>query len=123
MRERVQDFQASNPRNLTDMSLWVDKCQPCSLGQLDYYKDQVAQLCNLVQCGNFTHLLVYGPSGAGKKTELCVFYMNFMVLEWENWELNIRLSQLHLKIKLKLALLQAITTLKLISVMLEIVTG
>lgn len=75
MCETVQDFQASNPRNSTDMSLWVDKCQPFSLGQLDYYKDQVAQLCNLVQCGNFTHLLVYGSSGAAKKTRImCILH-------------------------------------------------
>lgn len=52
------------------MSLWVDKYRPCSLGQLDYHKEQAAQLRNLVQCGDFPHLLVYGPSGAGKKTRI-----------------------------------------------------
>ena len=30
------------------MSLWVDKYRPCSLGQLDYHKEQAAQLRNLV---------------------------------------------------------------------------
>uniref|UniRef100_A0A667XTH3 Replication factor C (activator 1) 3 n=1 Tax=Myripristis murdjan TaxID=586833 RepID=A0A667XTH3_9TELE len=55
------------------MSLWVDKYRPTSLGKLDYHKDQAAQLKNLVQCGDFPHLLVYGPSGAGKKTRImCV---------------------------------------------------
>uniref|UniRef100_A0A3Q1HKE5 Replication factor C subunit 3 n=1 Tax=Anabas testudineus TaxID=64144 RepID=A0A3Q1HKE5_ANATE len=52
------------------MSLWVDKYRPTSLGKLDYHKDQAAQLKNLVQCGDFPHLLVYGPSGAGKKTRI-----------------------------------------------------
>uniref|UniRef100_A0A2K5SJ27 Replication factor C subunit 3 n=1 Tax=Cebus imitator TaxID=2715852 RepID=A0A2K5SJ27_CEBIM len=52
------------------MSLWVDKYRPCSLGRLDYHKEQAAQLRNLVQCGDFPHLLVYGPSGAGKKTRI-----------------------------------------------------
>ncbi|KAI5930357.1 Replication factor C subunit 3 [Manis javanica] len=52
------------------MSLWVDKYRPCSLGRLDYHKEQAARLRNLVQCGDFPHLLVYGPSGAGKKTRI-----------------------------------------------------
>ena len=30
------------------MSLWVDKYRPCSLGRLDYHKEQAAQLRNLV---------------------------------------------------------------------------
>uniref|UniRef100_A0A8C5C9E8 Replication factor C (activator 1) 3 n=1 Tax=Gadus morhua TaxID=8049 RepID=A0A8C5C9E8_GADMO len=52
------------------MSLWVDKYRPASLGKLDYHKEQAVQLKNLVQCGDFPHLLVYGPSGAGKKTRI-----------------------------------------------------
>ncbi|KAL1763452.1 replication factor C subunit 3, partial [Sigmodon hispidus] len=52
------------------MSLWVDKYRPSSLARLDYHKEQAAQLSNLVQCGDFPHLLVYGPSGAGKKTRI-----------------------------------------------------
>ncbi|XP_072768695.1 replication factor C subunit 3 isoform X2 [Nerophis lumbriciformis] len=52
------------------MSLWVDKYRPTSLGKLDYHKEQASQLKNLVQRGDFPHLLVYGPSGAGKKTRI-----------------------------------------------------
>ncbi|TKS82879.1 Replication factor C subunit 3 [Collichthys lucidus] len=52
------------------MSLWVDKYRPTLLGKLDYHKEQATQLKNLVQCGDFPHLLVYGPSGAGKKTRI-----------------------------------------------------
>uniref|UniRef100_A0AAY4CJJ6 Replication factor C subunit 3 n=1 Tax=Denticeps clupeoides TaxID=299321 RepID=A0AAY4CJJ6_9TELE len=52
------------------MSLWVDKYRPTSLGKLDYHREQANQLKNLVQCGDFPHLLVYGPSGAGKKTRI-----------------------------------------------------
>lgn len=52
------------------MSLWVDKYRPSSLAKLDYHKEQASQLKNLVQCGDFPHLLVYGPSGAGKKTRI-----------------------------------------------------
>ncbi|TRY90953.1 hypothetical protein DNTS_022189 [Danionella cerebrum] len=52
------------------MSLWVDKYRPTSLAKLDYHKEQANQLKNLVQCGDFPHLLVYGPSGAGKKTRI-----------------------------------------------------
>uniref|UniRef100_A0A8C4VMR0 Replication factor C subunit 3 n=1 Tax=Gopherus evgoodei TaxID=1825980 RepID=A0A8C4VMR0_9SAUR len=52
------------------MSLWADKYRPCALGRVDYHREQAAQLRNLVQCGDFPHLLVYGPSGAGKKTRI-----------------------------------------------------
>ncbi|XP_040282064.1 replication factor C subunit 3 [Bufo bufo] len=52
------------------MSLWVDKYRPTSLSKLDYHKEQATQLRNLVQCGDFPHLLVCGPSGAGKKTRI-----------------------------------------------------
>ncbi|KAK7797105.1 hypothetical protein U0070_022500 [Myodes glareolus] len=52
------------------MSLLEDKYRPCSLAQLDYHKEQAVQLRNLVQCGDFPHLQVYGPSGAGKNTRI-----------------------------------------------------
>ncbi|KAJ9592680.1 hypothetical protein L9F63_015652 [Diploptera punctata] len=45
------------------MAMWVDKHRPSSLMKLDYHKSQVQQ-------GDFPHLLVYGPSGAGKKTRI-----------------------------------------------------
>lgn len=32
-----------------NMSLWVDKYRPTSLGKLDYHKDQAVQLKNLVR--------------------------------------------------------------------------
>lgn len=52
------------------MSLWVDKYRPNSLSKLDYHLTQAEHLKNLVQQGDFPHLLVYGPSGAGKKTRI-----------------------------------------------------
>ncbi|KAI1305931.1 Replication factor C subunit 3 [Halotydeus destructor] len=52
------------------MSLWCDKYRPSSLNKLDFNKDQAAELKNLVQSSDFPHLLVYGPSGAGKKTRI-----------------------------------------------------
>jgi replication factor C subunit 3/5 len=52
------------------MSLWVDKYRPTNLAKLDYHKEQAARLKRLVQCDDFPHLLIYGPSGAGKKTRM-----------------------------------------------------
>ncbi|XP_075215185.1 replication factor C subunit RfC38 isoform X2 [Lycorma delicatula] len=52
------------------MSLWVDKYRPNALHKLDFHKTQAQHLKNLVQQGDFPHLLFYGPSGAGKKTRI-----------------------------------------------------
>ena len=74
------------------MSLWVDKYRPTTLSKLDYHKEQAGRLKKLVSTGqearwsgsssllsffflqvqssDFPHLLVYGPSGAGKKTRI-----------------------------------------------------
>jgi replication factor C subunit 3/5 len=52
------------------MSLWVDKHRPKRLAKLDYHKDQAVHLEKLVKGGDFPHLMVYGPSGAGKKTRI-----------------------------------------------------
>ncbi|TAQ88072.1 hypothetical protein B7494_g3626 [Chlorociboria aeruginascens] len=52
------------------MALLVDKHRPRSLDQLSYHGDLSERLRSLAQSGDFPHLLVYGPSGAGKKTRI-----------------------------------------------------
>jgi len=52
------------------MSLWIDKHRPRELKELDFHKEQAEHLSKLVESGDFPHLLVYGPSGAGKKTRV-----------------------------------------------------
>ena len=52
------------------MSLWVDKYRPNTLAKLDYHREQAERLEKMVAKGNFPHLLVYGPPGAGKKTRI-----------------------------------------------------
>ncbi|KAK4935277.1 Replication factor C (RF-C) subunit [Elasticomyces elasticus] len=52
------------------MALLVDKLRPRSLGALTYHKDLSDRLASLASSADFPHLLVYGPSGAGKKTRI-----------------------------------------------------
>ncbi|KAL1635649.1 Replication factor C (RF-C) subunit [Neofusicoccum ribis] len=52
------------------MALLVDKHRPRSLDALTYHHDLSDRLRSLAQSGDFPHLLVYGPSGAGKKTRI-----------------------------------------------------
>lgn len=52
------------------MSLWVDKHRPKTFSQLDYHKSQANHLKKLVNSGDFPHILLYGPPGAGKKTRI-----------------------------------------------------
>ena len=49
------------------MSLWIDRHRPVELKGLDYHQEQASQMAKLVEGGDFPHLLVYGPPGAGKK--------------------------------------------------------
>lgn len=52
------------------MSLWVDKYRPRTLSQLSYHDTITQNLTALAKSGDFPHLLIYGPSGAGKKTRI-----------------------------------------------------
>jgi replication factor C subunit 3/5 len=48
--------------------LWVDRHRPTSLAQLRYNADVGERLRRLCATGDIPHLLLYGPSGAGKRT-------------------------------------------------------
>lgn len=52
------------------MSLWVDTYRPKSLDQLSYHASITQNLKALASAGDFPHLLVYGPTGSGKKTRI-----------------------------------------------------
>jgi len=52
------------------MVLLVDKYRPRTLDGLDHGASLSASLKRLVAGGDFPHMLVYGPSGAGKKTRV-----------------------------------------------------
>ncbi|KAK4070055.1 uncharacterized protein Triagg1_6476 [Trichoderma aggressivum f. europaeum] len=71
----LQNLGASNPistpiSTANAMALIVDKHRPRSLEALSYHHELSERLQSLAQSGDFPHLLVYGPSGAGKKTRI-----------------------------------------------------
>ena len=75
------------------MALWMDKYRPTDISKLTYHKDLSANLGDLVQAGNFPHLLFYGPDGAGKSTRIrCILKKLYgngvenMRMEYRNFE-------------------------------------
>ncbi|GAV03746.1 hypothetical protein RvY_14129 [Ramazzottius varieornatus] len=52
------------------MALWVDKYRPIDSKKLDYHREDAEKLRGLAQSDDFPHLLVFGPSGAGKQTRI-----------------------------------------------------
>ncbi|KAJ2779342.1 Replication factor C (RF-C) subunit [Coemansia interrupta] len=52
------------------MALWVEKHRPTSLDKLTFHSDLTEHLKQLSSSGDLPHLLVYGPTGAGKRTRI-----------------------------------------------------
>lgn len=52
------------------MSLWIDKHRPSTFSKLTYHLEQSQNLKRLISSGDFPHMLIYGPPGAGKKTRI-----------------------------------------------------
>lgn len=52
------------------MVLWVDKYRPTTLPTLELHADVTNRLQQMISSGDFPHILMWGPSGAGKKTRV-----------------------------------------------------
>ena len=68
--ERIFDALARPTFLFFQMSLWCDKYRPKTFDELDFQLDQAALLQTIVASGDFPHFLIFGPSGAGKKTRI-----------------------------------------------------
>ncbi|KAJ2606994.1 Replication factor C (RF-C) subunit, partial [Coemansia sp. RSA 1694] len=52
------------------MALWVEKHRPATLDKLTFHSGLTDHLRQLANSGDLPHLLVYGPTGAGKRTRI-----------------------------------------------------
>ncbi|KAJ2864455.1 Replication factor C (RF-C) subunit [Coemansia aciculifera] len=52
------------------MALWVEKHRPATLDKLTFHSGLTDHLKQLANSGDLPHLLVYGPTGAGKRTRI-----------------------------------------------------
>lgn len=50
--------------------LWVDKHRPRGLEKLTFHPELTSKLSAIAEKGDLPHLLLYGPSGAGKRTRV-----------------------------------------------------
>ena len=57
-------------RLLYSTMLWVDKYRPQQLDKMEIHRETNERLSALAQSGDLPHVLMYGPSGAGKKTRV-----------------------------------------------------
>ncbi|KAE8378358.1 cytochrome c oxidase assembly protein CtaG/Cox11-domain-containing protein [Aspergillus bertholletiae] len=64
----TKDPQMRGIDTITLSYTFFNKLRPRSLDALTYHHELSARLKSLAQSGDFPHLLMYGPSGAGKKT-------------------------------------------------------
>jgi replication factor C subunit 3/5 len=53
--------------------LWPDKYRPLNLRELSYNEGLTEMLTRVAERQDFPHMLLYGPSGAGKKTRVMCF--------------------------------------------------
>lgn len=75
------------------MSLWADKYRPKTLEELSYHPDISKKLTKLATGGDFPHLLVYGPSGAGKKTRVMALLRELYGVGAEKLKVDVKTFQ------------------------------
>lgn len=75
--------------------LWVDKYRPTQLDKLDYHADLTMQLKRIASpesVGNMSHLMFYGPSGAGKKTRVMALLREVRAVPRSSMQVKLRAS-------------------------------
>ncbi|KAG4300901.1 hypothetical protein PCANB_002905 [Pneumocystis canis] len=86
------------------MSLFIDKYRPKSLNHMHFHETLSQKLKALTKSGDFPHLLIYGPSGSGKKTRVLATLRELYGLGVEKIKLDQKtfLSSSNKKIKINM---------------------
>ncbi|ODH25159.1 replication factor C subunit 5 [Paracoccidioides brasiliensis] len=95
------------------MALLVDRLRPRSLDALTYHRELSSRLKSLAQSGDFPHLLVYGPSGAGKKTRIIATLKELFGTGVEKIKIDARVFQTSTNRKLEFNIVSSVYHLEI----------
>ncbi|KAJ2297999.1 Replication factor C (RF-C) subunit [Coemansia sp. RSA 2706] len=89
------------------MALWVEKHRPPTLDKLSYHQGLTDHLQKLAGSGDIPHLLVYGPTGAGKRTRIAAVLREIYGPGAEKLKVSQRVFETPSRRKLELSLISS----------------
>ncbi|KAJ2557257.1 Replication factor C (RF-C) subunit [Coemansia sp. RSA 1933] len=89
------------------MALWIEKHRPATLDKLTFHDGLTSYLKQLASSGDLPHLLVYGPSGAGKRTRVAAVLREIYGASAEKLKVSQRVFETPSRRKLEINLISS----------------